>query len=286
MTTQLLSPIVRTRIAARIAVRMATRTTLRALAVAALVMVSGCALLQKPGTGTPAAPAPAKPTAEDVFKQQRVERAKTHLAEGLARYEAGNYVEAINSLLLAVDGGVLPVTDQLVARKHMAFMHAVNNRESNCRDEFEKAFLLDPKFELTAAEAGHPVWGPIYRATKADVEFRKTGRAPPPAPKVQTAGERMLADAVALYDQGEYSKALKVFQDTLKETLSVPDRVKALKLTAFSYCLTNRNALCRATFDNLLQLKPDFVLDAAEAGHPSWGPSFRAVKSKQSAPKK
>lgn len=263
------------------------RNAARALTIVALVTLSGCAAFEKPAGNAPSAPAaPAKPTAEELFKQQRVERAKTHLSEGLARYDAGNYVEAINSLLLAVDGGVLPVADQLVARKHMAFMHAVNNRESNCRDEFEKAFLLDPKFELTAAEAGHPVWGPIYRAAKADVEFRKTGRAPPPAPKVVTAGERMLAEAVALYDQGDYSKALKAFQDTLKETLSVTDRVKALKLTAFSYCLTNRNALCRATFDNLLQVKPDFVLDASEAGHPSWGPSFRAAKSKQSAPKK
>lgn len=262
------------------------RIAARALTIAALVTLSGCAVFEKPAANAPAGPTATKPTAEDLFKQQRVERAKTHLAEGLQRYDAGNYVEAINSLLLAVDGGVLPVADQLVARKHMAFMHAVNNREANCRDEFEKAFLLDPKFELSAAEAGHPVWGPIYRAAKADVEFRKTGRAPPPAPKVPTAGERMLAEAVTLYDQGEYSKALKAFQDTLKETLSVPDRVKALKLTAFSYCLTNRSALCRATFDNLLQVKPDFVLDASEAGHPSWGPSFRAVKSKQSAPKK
>jgi tetratricopeptide (TPR) repeat protein len=255
-----------------------------------MVVAAGCTF-DKPPPATTTTAAPAKPAAptlspEEQYKQQRIERAKAHLSDGLGRYDTGNYPEALASLMMAVDSAVLPTPELINARKHIAFIHAVNSREPNSRDEFEKVFLLDPKFELSTAESGHPAWGPIYRAVKAEFEARRTGKAPVVAAKVPTQGEKLLADAVTLYDRGDYAKALKGLQDAQKESLSITDRVKAMKLTAFSYCLTNRNALCRTTFENILQLKPDFVLDAAEVGHPSWGPSYRAVKSKQTVPKK
>ena len=34
-------------------------------------------------------------------------------------------------------------------------------------DAISRALELDPKFELSAAEAGHPIWGPIFRGLKA-----------------------------------------------------------------------------------------------------------------------
>jgi hypothetical protein len=36
-----------------------------------------------------------------------------------------------------------------------------------CYESFRRALALNPKFELTAAEAGHPVWGPVFRSAKA-----------------------------------------------------------------------------------------------------------------------
>lgn len=237
--------------------------------------------MEKPASVPPGTVA--APNAEELYKQQRLERAKAQLAEGIARYDAGNYADATTNLLTAIDSGVLPVADVLHARKHLAFIYAVSNREANCREEFEKAFLLDPKFELTAAESGHPGWGPVYRAVKAEVELRRAGRAPAP-PKAPSAGEKLLSDAIASYDQGDYSKTIKLLQDALKETLSTLDRVRALKISAFSYCLINRAVQCRAEFEKIFQLKPDFALDPAEVGHPSWGPSYRAAKSRQSAP--
>jgi len=29
--------------------------------------------------------------------------------------------------------------------------------------------LLNPSFDLTPAEAGHPVWGPVFRSAKSKV---------------------------------------------------------------------------------------------------------------------
>ena len=52
------------------------------------------------------------------------------------------------------------------AHKHLAFIHCASSRERQCRDEFRRALAVDPSLELDAAEAGHPVWGPIFRQVK------------------------------------------------------------------------------------------------------------------------
>ena len=53
------------------------------------------------------------------------------------------------------------------AHKHLAFIHCAANRQKLCRDEFRKALAADPTLELEPAEAGHPVWGPIFKSVKA-----------------------------------------------------------------------------------------------------------------------
>ena len=69
------------------------------------------------------------------------------------------------SLQAALDRG-LPPKDQVNAYKHLAFIQCANNRLAACREEFRKALTLDPALELSRAEAGHPVWGPIFRSLK------------------------------------------------------------------------------------------------------------------------
>ena len=221
-------------------------------------------------------------TAEDIAKQQRTERAQANLADGLKKYDSGNYEEAISNFLLALDTGLLTVPDQLNARKHMAFVHCLSGRETNCKEEFEKVITLDPKFDLTPAEAGHPIWGPIYRLTKTEFELRKSGRAlPTAAVKTMTAGEKLMQDGMKHYDDADYNKSIKSFQDALKETLTDANQIAAHKFVAFSYCLTNRSTLCRAEFEAIFKIDENFDLAPAEAGHPAWGPSFRTVKAKR-----
>jgi hypothetical protein len=58
-------------------------------------------------------------------------------------------------------------------------------------------------------------------------------------------------------------------------------KINTHKFIAFSYCLTKRVTLCRAEFGKILLLDPNFELGPAEAGHPSWGPSFQAEKAKR-----
>src|SRR5204862_280639 len=74
--------------------------------------------------------------------------------------------ESAKNLQSALDKG-LGDRDKVAAYKHLAFIHCVSGRERQCRDEFRKALAVDPTMDLAPAEAGHPIWGPIFRAVKA-----------------------------------------------------------------------------------------------------------------------
>ncbi len=85
---------------------------------------------------------------------------------GLKQYEDGDYAGSLKNLQSAIDQG-LANRDLVVAHKHAAFIYCVSNRERQCRDEFRKAIAVDPAMELAPEEAGHPVWGPVFRSVKA-----------------------------------------------------------------------------------------------------------------------
>ena len=251
---------------------------LTALAVI-LLANSGCTL-------SPVTPSSNVPPLTMVANQKRIDRALANLADGLKRYEAGNFEEAKTSFLLAVDSGLLTTPQLLNARKHMAFILVLQNREPSAREEFEKAFALDPKFELTPAETGHPAWGPVYRQVKAEIEFSRTGNPVPASSstkqtnaKQPTLSERAFSDGMMAYEAGDYKQAIKLFTSIEKEALPNPERIKIHKQTAFSYCLIKQRNLCRAEFGKILKLQPAFELEPAEADHPSWKTIFLAAKT-------
>jgi Tfp pilus assembly protein PilF len=88
------------------------------------------------------------------------------LAAGVRQYEDGNYGEATKQLQGALGQG-LSTADRVKAHKYLAFIYCVTDRAAACREEFRKALAIDPKMELAPAEAGHPVWGPVFRSVKA-----------------------------------------------------------------------------------------------------------------------
>jgi len=101
-------------------------------------------------------------------------KAEQELLVGLSNYEDGNYKAASKSLQNAVDAGLTFKGDQVRARKYLAFIHCASDREKLCRDEFKKILELDPKFELTPAEEGHPVWGPAFRGVQVELQNIKS----------------------------------------------------------------------------------------------------------------
>jgi len=243
----------------------------RAILLLALValFVSACAV-----------PAPEKkPEPPAITEQMLRDRAKEQLAAGQKQYESGEYDNAVKSFNGALEHGLLPRSDQSTARKYLAFIACVSNKEAQCRDEFRRALEIDPAFDLTPAEAGHPNWGPVFRSVKAQLEEQRAAIAAKNAPPLAKA-EQLLADGTKKYDAGEYDTAARLFQEATKEGLkSKPDQVKSLKFTAFCACLANKITQCRADFTRIFDIDPAFELAPAESGHPSWSKTFAQAKA-------
>lgn len=93
-------------------------------------------------------------------------KAEQHLSSGIRAYEDGDYRNSAQFLQNALSAELFLNSDKVAAHKYLAFIHCAQSREKSCRNEFRKALELDPKLELTPAEAGHPSWGPVFKALK------------------------------------------------------------------------------------------------------------------------
>lgn len=93
-------------------------------------------------------------------------KAEKSLSGGIALYDEGNYPEAVERLQEALSLG-LDKGNQVRAHKYLAFTQCVSGKEKLCREEFRKALDIDPAFELAPSEAGHPIWGPVFKSVKA-----------------------------------------------------------------------------------------------------------------------
>jgi Tfp pilus assembly protein PilF len=89
------------------------------------------------------------------------------LSKGVENYEDGNYIASVEALNNVLQTKLADRNDKVSAYKYIAFIDCVSGREKMCYEAFRKALLLNPNFELTPAEAGHPVWGPVFRSAKA-----------------------------------------------------------------------------------------------------------------------
>ncbi|HLT27099.1 MAG TPA: TssQ family T6SS-associated lipoprotein [Zeimonas sp.] len=143
---------------------------LRPLATASLVgfllLVGGCAHVQQWAERLPS-PAAGDTTAADAVAQPSGDSGRERLAEGIERYEAGDFIGAIRAL----NAPEIERSDTAVrveAGKYLAFSYCVTERRVLCRKAFDHVLSLDARFRLTPAEAGHPLWGPVFvQARKA-----------------------------------------------------------------------------------------------------------------------
>jgi Tfp pilus assembly protein PilF len=95
-------------------------------------------------------------------------KAETMLDSGIRDYDNGNYRVAARTIQGSLDAG-LTTRSQARAHKYLAFMHCINGQQAQCRDEFRKALEKDPRLELKPEEAGHPLWGPVFKSAKSSM---------------------------------------------------------------------------------------------------------------------
>lgn len=139
--------------------RLAATAWLAALALAGCTQFGGKAVVDAPGRHGAVTPAP-------VPAPSAVPSGGPALGRGMASYEEGNYGEASGQLKLSLEQK-LSSPEQILARKHLAFAYCVTGKDRLCADEFRKLLELSPSFELDPAEAGHPIWGPVFLRAKA-----------------------------------------------------------------------------------------------------------------------
>lgn len=194
-----------------------------------------------------------------------VQETKGHvrLVEGLRQFDRGEHEASAKTLASALTMG-LSAADRATAHKHLAFIHCTAGRDRACRDEFRRALAADPAMKLEPAEAGHPIWGPT---------FNSLGAAP------VYGGTSALSAGLKQYEDGDYEQSAKSLQEAIDLGLPERQRAAAHKHLAFMHCSESRERQCRDEFRKALAVDPALELAPAEAGHPVWGPIFRALKA-------
>jgi tetratricopeptide (TPR) repeat protein len=118
-------------------------------------------------------------------------KAEQMLAEGMLKYDAGDYDASLTVLEAAIKEGLKEKPDQVRAMKHVAFNLCLREKWRDCRAAFMRIYEVDPDFDLTPAEAGHPSWTRTFAGAKAQAkralqekatrEARERAKAPPAA---------------------------------------------------------------------------------------------------------
>lgn len=125
------------------------------VACAALSLLAGCATAPQAPSSVPATKMePAEPV---------VSPAELALTQGLKAYQGAQYAESESQLKQALQLGLSLGGDRANAHKHLAFIYCTSKRETLCAAAFKAARQADPAFALSKSEAGHPMWGRVYR---------------------------------------------------------------------------------------------------------------------------
>ncbi|HUL97396.1 MAG TPA: TssQ family T6SS-associated lipoprotein [Usitatibacter sp.] len=97
-------------------------------------------------------------------------KAEQMLVDGLVKYDAGEFAPAHTLLEGALKEGLAKKEDQVKAMKYLAFTLCLQEKYRDCRAEFVKIYDVDPNFDLSPAEAGHPSWTHTFAAAKAQAQ--------------------------------------------------------------------------------------------------------------------
>ena len=96
-------------------------------------------------------------------------KAEQSLNSGVLLYEDGDLKAAQKNIQEALKLGLTFDSEKVSAHKYLAFISCASNQERQCRDEFRRAFEINPDFKLDRTELGHPLWGPVYNSVRAEL---------------------------------------------------------------------------------------------------------------------
>lgn len=127
------------------------------LTTAAVALTAACAT-------TPPPPPPPTVSIARLYEQP----AERSFLNAMRLYEDGQHERSETLFRRSLAEGLKDRHDVAMANKHLAFIACAYNRPGECEAAFRAAFAADPGFQLTDAEVGHPIWGPVYKRVAAE----------------------------------------------------------------------------------------------------------------------
>lgn len=146
--------------------------------IAALGLVAACTATP-PAPDDPAppgssvAPVPATktpdPTPPAAVEKPAPGKAESSLGNGIEAYENGDYKTSQKELQSALAQGLHQRSDQIRANKYLAFIACASQQREVCKTHFLRILAINPRFNLSKAEIGHPIWGGVFKEAKAEI---------------------------------------------------------------------------------------------------------------------
>lgn len=137
----------------------------RLSAILPALLLSACAALQEPPPPPPPPPPPA-PVAEIAPRFTPEQLLDRDIAEAVKQFEERDFETAIRGLQGLLGSPDATAPQQVRMHKYLAFSQCSLQRRAPCQQHFESALKIDPTFQLTQAESGHPIWDPVFKKAR------------------------------------------------------------------------------------------------------------------------
>lgn len=96
------------------------------------------------------------------FVDSSISDGRVQLAQGIALYEARNFLMAERALQAALFAGLSDRGEQASAHKHLAYVYCTRQELQRCEASFDAAFVARPAFNLQAFELQGTPWRDAY----------------------------------------------------------------------------------------------------------------------------
>lgn len=105
-------------------------------------------------------------TSQQRYSDEQIQHSRTALQSVRESYDSGNYGDVITRVARDDRLHEAPSDIRVEALKLQAFSLCMRNYAAMCKERFQTILSLQPDFDLSDGERGHPQWGPVFEQAK------------------------------------------------------------------------------------------------------------------------
>lgn len=102
------------------------------------------------------------------YTDAQVTQSMASLQQLQAHYDSGDYGSVIRRAATDATLQDAPQDIRIQALKLQAFSLCLREHAFLCKDRFRQILALQPDFQLSASEDGHPLWGPVFQQARQE----------------------------------------------------------------------------------------------------------------------